>query len=305
MGKEKELNWIKSLPLEEKAKQDKVRLSGTVMFIIFLCGFIPGLYYWFGNSFIFEYYVVTPFFGFVLFVLAGILVAKITNYCYILYWKEYNDEIIVSQELISEKIKNGYGTSEELFRMKKDHIERKIGRELLTDDDFKWHSSHFCWGCGGKHQVTPKLYTITKERTHSYKDGAYRRTQIIKRTYNILLCPSCYDRLSKSDRISMKNMDVGTKVLFILYAVIAVTLFIIGCIADFNENESFSFSSILYGLLFAFIGLAMSASLGRIILIPLAGLISLPFMKEGDSKTKWDFNEIPEIKKFMNKDFRH
>lgn len=93
MDKKLELDRLNSMPLEERAKQEEVSLSCSVMTIIFLCGLIPGLYYWFGDSFIFDYYTVSPFWGFVIFTIVGIIVDIVVSYCFSSYWEGYNQLI--------------------------------------------------------------------------------------------------------------------------------------------------------------------------------------------------------------------
>lgn len=307
MDKKLELDRLKSLSLEERAKQKEVSLSCSVMTIIFLCGFIPGLYYWFGDSFIFDYYTVSPFWGFVIFTIVGIIVDIVVSYCFSSYWEEYNALIKQANKDIYEKIKSGEGSEEDLFRMKKDYIERKIGKELLTKDEFEWHSNHFCWGCGKAHTSEPKPYVVTKERTESWKEGAMRYTKTFRESGMILICPECHARLTKSDRISAKNGDVAGKVMIGLYAIIIIGVFLSVCISEFSSNDPSAFAAIGGGLFAAFICFGLASSIGQIILLPLASLIALPFMnlKDGDSKTKWSFDEIPQIRKFMNKDLPH
>ena len=307
MSKKIELDRIKSLPLEERAKQEEISLSCSVMTIIFLCGLIPGLYYWFGDSFLFSYDVLSPFWGFVVFTIIGIAAVLIVGSCFSSYWKEYNEEIKKANNEIKEKIKNGDGTEEELFRMKKDFIERKIGKETLSKEEFEWHSDHFCWGCGKPHTKEPKPYVVTKERTESWKEGAMRYTKTFKESGMILICPECHDRLTKSDRISAKNGDIAGKIMIGLYTIVVIGAFLCVCISEFNSKDPSAFAAIGGGLLAALMSFGLAASLGQILLLPLAGLLALPFMnlKDGDSKTKWSFDEIPQIRKFMNKKLPH
>ena len=307
MGKQSKINKLRSLPLEERAKAQEAVLPCSVILITFFCGFIPGLYYWLGDSFIFDYYTVSPFWGFVIFTIAGIVVLIVISGCFAKYWEEYDEVIKAANQEIKEKIENGEGSQEELFHLKKEYIERKIGKETLTTEEFEWHSKHFCWGCGKEQKREPKPYVVTQERTESWKEGVYRYTRTFKESAVILICPECYDRLMKSDCISAQNSNIVRKFLIGLYVIIAIGTFLSVCIPEFQgENPSY-FTAFGGGLFAVLICYGLCISLGQIILVPLAGLLAFPFMNlnGSSSKTKWSFDEIPKIRKFKKKDLPH
>ena len=307
MSRQSKIDKLKSLPLEERAKSHEASPSCSVVLIIFLCGLVPGLYYWFGESFIFDYDSVSPFWGFVLFTIAGIVILYIVGCCFDKYWEDYNKVIKSANQEIKEKIERGEGSPEEIFRLKKEYIEKKIGKEVLTTEEFEWHSEHFCWGCGKEQKSEPKPYVVTKERTESWKEGAYRYSKTFNKSAVILLCPECHARLTKSDRISAKNGNIAVKFLIGLYIVVAIGAFLYVCIPELQRDDPSYLSAFGEGLFAALVGIALSASLGRIIMVPLAALLASPFMnfKESNNETKWSFDEIPQIKIFMNRNLPH
>lgn len=116
----------------------------------------------------------------------------------------------------------------------------------------------------------------------------------------------CYGSLKKADKISEQNGNLAAKILIALVILVVITTFLTTMHINMNDGEDVG-SSIGYGLIAGFISLGISSSIGQIILLPLAGLIAWPFMnlKEGDSKTKWDFNQIPQIRKFLDMNLPH
>lgn len=289
--------------MEEQAKQQEKNLSCTVILIVLLSGFLSGLYYWFINPFIFNYSSISPFLGFIIFSLLGVLLLIIIGLCFSNYWKEYNQIIQNSNKDIKTQLQNFDCSSGDLFRIKKDYIERKIGREPLTKEEFEWHSKHFCWGCGREQKVEPISYTVTKDRIVSWKKGAFRHTQTFKGTGKILICPECYTRLTKADHVVANNNLIRKRILIGIYAIITISVFFYACYTELNNNDYSIFRTIIEGTLIAFVCLCMALSLGKIILIPLANLLALPFIntKDCNTKTKWNFDEIPQIRKFMHK----
>lgn len=289
--KQKEIELLRSLSLEDRAKMPEKEPSCMVMLIIFLCGLIPGLYYWFGEEFIFDYLSVSPFWGFAIFTAAAIILLIAVNLVYMSVWKEYNEEIKQANKDILAKIKKGEGTEQDLFRMKKEYIERKIGKEPLSQEEFEWHTKRYCWGCGKQHAVCPKLYTITKERTESWKEGAFRYSKTFKQSGSIYLCPQCYSRLVKAKEISDKNSHVALIVDIIITVIIIAGAFIVSSIGWNIEP---------------FLVLVIAPTVGQIILIPLSFLLAYPFADhKGDFQTKWNLDEIPSIRRFMNMKLPH
>lgn len=302
-----EYQRLRNLPLEDRAAQTPKSASCGVLSIAFLAGFLPGLYYWFIDEIVFSYRSVSPFWGFAILTCIGIAIACLISYAFNSYWKEFNEEIKNANKEILELIKSGNCNEDDLFRLKKDYIERKIGKEILTQEEFEWHSDHFCWGCGKEHTLEPKPYVVRKERTESWKEGAYRYTKTFHESAMILICPDCYARLSKTDRINAKNGDITSKINYALIAIVVIAVFVMVFAEEANSPNGSVGAGLGYGLFGAFLAFGLSLSLGQIILLPLSGLLALPFMnlKDGDSKTKWNFDEIPKIKRFMTKNLPH
>ena len=140
----KETDVLKLLPVEDRAKMEKKEIPTRITLSVISIGLGVGLFYWFGKDFIFDYRTIYPFWGFVIFLLIGILVALIISWLYSFYWKNYNNLIKEANDEIESLIKKGEGSPEELHRLKKELIERKIGEETLTKEEFLWHSSQYC-----------------------------------------------------------------------------------------------------------------------------------------------------------------
>ena len=265
----------------------KKEMPSEVALLIFVFGLCGGLYYWFADEFIFEYRTVSPFWGFVIFLVGGIIIDVVISLIYSQYWSEYNNFIKEANDEIAELIKKGEGSPEELFRLKKELIERKIGNEILSHEEFLWHTNNYCWGCGKRHTKPTMRYTVHKERTESWKEGAFRYTKRFSRTGYINICPDCYSRLINGEKQDNKNTP------WIL--VTAILLGVCICYVSYSlwgENAAWiSFFIILFG--------------GIYILGLLASILLYPFLKHGNSSTKWSFDEIPEIKRFMNQSLPH
>lgn len=283
----KKVEVIKLLPVEDRAKMKKKEMPSEVALLIFVFGLCVGLYYWFADEFIFEYRTVSPFWGFVIFLVGGIIIDVVISLIYSQYWSEYNNFIKEANDEIAELIKKGEGSPEELFRLKKELIERKIGNEILSHEEFLWHTNNYCWGCGKRHTKPTMRYTVHKERTASWKEGAFRYTKRFSRTGYINICPDCYSRLINGEKQDNKNTP------WIL--VTAILLGVCICYVSYSlwgENAAWiSFFIILFG--------------GIYILGLLASILLYPFLKHGNSSTKWSFDEIPEIKRFMNQSLPH
>ena len=301
-----DLRNLKNMSLEERADMKKKSFPFVLSLLIFLLGLLPGIYYWAYDNIFFQYYDISPFWGFAIFTSCGLVTALVARMIYSLFCSEYNKLILEADEEICNIIEAGIGDAEDLHRLKKGHIERKIVKGTLTEDEFEWHSGTYCWGCGKEHKTTPNQYFITKERTESWKDGVKKYTKTYKQTAMILICPECYERLKKANKISEQNGNFTAKILIALVVLVVIATFLTTMHINMNDGEDIG-SSIGSGLLAGFISLSISLSIGQIILLPLAGLIAWPFLnlKEGDSKTKWNFDQIPKIRKFLDMDLPH
>ena len=191
-------------------------------------------------------------------------------------------------QILSSNLQSSIGSPEELHRLKKELIERKIGKETLTKDDFLWHTSQYCWGCGKRHTQPPKRHVVHKERTESWKEGAFRYSKTFSRDGYIDICPDCYSRLANAKKQDKKNTP---------WIILATIILGIGVVigADCLWGSDGLWISILVILLVG----------GWGILAGLAYLILYPFLKRSDASTKWSFDEIPEIRQFMNQNLPH
>ena len=283
----KETDVLKLLPVEDRAKMEKKEIPTRITLSVISIGLGVGLFYWFGKDFIFDYRTIYPFWGFVIFLLTGIFVALIISWLYSFYWKNYNNLIKEANDEIESLIKKGEGSPEELHRLKKELIERKIGEETLTKEEFLWHSSQYCWGCGKSHTQPPKKYTVHRERTESWKEGAFRYSKKFSKTSYIDICPECYSRLMKAEAQDKKNTPWSITTMIILGIGICS-----GCWFLWGETGLLiSIGAILFG--------------GIYVLMILTQLLLYPFQKHGNTSTKWSFDEIPEIRRFMNQNLPH
>lgn len=285
--KNKELELIRLLSLEDRAKEKEKSVSFSFLSIIFLLFLGLGLYYWLEQEFIFNYYDVTPFWGFVIFTLLGIILNIIIGKIYSLYWSEYNNVIKDANNEINNIIRNSNGDSSELVRLKKDYIERKIGKNPLTKEEFDWHSSNYCWGCGKHHTSKPVIYPVHRERTERWKDGMYRYSKTFHISSSIQLCPECYNRLNSANKQNEKNSPYQIGIAVIL-----------GIASIYGSYQ-------LWGEDGAWICVAVIIFGGYWVLFILAFLISSLFLKSSDSSTKWSLDEIPEIRTFLDKKLPH
>ena len=301
-----DLRKLKNMSLEERADMKEKSFPFVLALFIFLLGFLPGIYYWAYDNIFFQYYDVTPFWGFAIFTSCGLVTAFVAKMIYSLFCSEYNKLILDADEEIRSIIDAGIGDAEDLFRLKKGVIERKIPKGTLTQDEFEWHSSNFCWGCGKEHKTTPNQYFITKVKIESWRDGVKRYTKTYTQTAMILVCPECYERLKKADKIPKQNGNLTAKILIALVVLVVIASFLTTMLIYMNDGEDVG-GSIGYGLVAGFISLYISSSIGLLILRPLADLIAWHFMKpkEGDSKTKWNFDQIPLIRKFLDMNLPH
>lgn len=306
MSKKQELARLQSLPLEEQAAEQKKSISCLIPLCIGLAGLVSGLVYWFGTDYIFSYRSVGPFWGCVLLTIIGSAIAGVVSLIYNQYWKEFNEIIKNAREGILNIIKSGQASEEDLERYKKIYIESKIGEEPLTEDEFEWHSTHFCWGCGKEQLEVPVPYVVHKERTETWTEGNYKYSKTFNHQATILLCPKCHARLVSADKVATKEGKAVSIVFFALIALIVITTF---TIVYFNEINSRGYNGGAFGdgILGALISFGISMSLGRIVIWPLAVLISIPFSKYNkmDTSTKWRFDEIPSVRHFLDRNLPH
>lgn len=308
MFKNPEIDKLKSLPLEVRAKQSEISLSCTASTIVFLCGLIPGLFYCFGGEFLFKYSTIGPIGGLLLFILMGIILLILVNYLYSSYWESYNQEIRDANMSIEKIIKeNGENPTGEITRLKKELIERKIENTILSDEEFAWHTKRYCWGCGKEHLLPTKQYRVKRERVETWKEGVYNYRKTFYESANIEICPECYMRLTTNDKIKKQNEDVREPIRLVLCVITAIVACTIAIISIYDDRKGNMWESILSGLLALILSFSAAMTFGQIIIYPLAHLISLPFTQHKglDKKTRWDFDNIPQIKKFLTKKLPH
>lgn len=306
MKRKFEIDRLASLSLEERASAPKKEIPYLIPLIIFVVGFVSGLVYWFGVDFLFSYRSVGPFWGFALLTLIGIALAIIVDKIYDFYWRHFNKLITAAREEILRIINSGEASEEDLERYKKIYIETKIGEKPLTEEEFEWHSTRFCWGCGGEQIDVPVPYVVHKERTETWTEGNFKYSKTFNHKATILLCPKCYDRLVNSKIVADKE-SVGVNIVFwVLLVLVNVVVFTIMYINEFNRTGDVG-DAIGNGFLGLLISFGVALSLSKIILWPLSVLITLPFSKykNMDTSKKWDFDNIPSIRHFLDRDLPH
>lgn len=263
--------------IEQKAKQEKRELSCLAIAILFIPPISIGIYYWFVGEIIFEYNTVGPFSGFFIFLLVAILLTTIVSLFVKIVWKEHNAEIDKANETILSLINSQDLSPNDLFRLKKDYIECKLKKEGITQDAFIWHSEQICWGCGNFHGDEKYNYCHKVTKIKSWKKGAIRYTKTLEKTAYIPLCSTCYDSV-----MTVKEQNK-------LYVIIIdVILSIIAAMLCTYYLESF------------LLGVIICATIGQSILIHISSLILMPFIRK-QFRTKWDFDKIPSIKKFLDR----
>lgn len=291
------MNSLDIASLEAKAKENKKSISCEATLIFFLPCLGLGIYYWFVNDIVFNYDIVSPFSGFFLFFTFGSTLTILVSYMYSQYWKSYNSEIDKANKEISKLLKSGILSDDDFFRLKKDYIERRIKNgKKLGPEEFDWHTSHVCWCCGKAYSDKGASYIYEKSRTVSWKDGAIRKSRTYKKTARIQICTDCYVKLTKRDSQNKKNGNL----IMIVDTVIMIILSICFIIYFYTEMEVDVESAI--GMTFICIAaLGLIWSIGQIIVYPLACLISYPFAEKSAEAIvpKWNFDNIPEIKKFL------
>lgn len=183
------------LSLANRANIQTKEISLSAALIILVIGFLCGLYYWFVDDFIFEYKNVSPFWGFVLLLIISFFIMCAINKFFVhIIWGNFNKTIEKARTEIENKIKTGEGTDEELFHWRKEYIERILFNsydDILSYEDFLWHTKEYCWGCGRKHDETPVLFAYSKRREVTWKEGAVRHYKTYRKRAEILICPEC------------------------------------------------------------------------------------------------------------------
>ena len=189
--------WLKQLSLEQRAavKEENGCLLGVLSFIIWL---IPGFIYRFKQDFLFNYDKIGPIEGLFIFIGIGIVFSIIIEIIHGIYWKEYNKIIADANEELKKIIDKGEGDPNDLSRIKKQFIERKLDHnKSLTEEEFMWHTSRYCWSCGKKHSTPPIPFLFRTSYEKTWKEGVYRRYRTYRTEAYILLCPDCEHELSQ------------------------------------------------------------------------------------------------------------
>jgi len=271
--------------IEHKAKQEKKELSCLATIILFTLPISIGIYYWFVDDIIFDYNTVSPFSGFFIFLLMAILLTSIASFSVKIVWKKYNAEIDNANETILSLINSEDISPNDLFRLKKDYIERKLDKDGITHDEFIWHSEQICWGCGNFHSDKKYNYCHKATKTKTWKEGAIRYTKTLEKTAYIPLCPTCINTIMTEKIADKKNKP------YIITIDIILSIIIIILCAYYTKNVG---DGILLGLIIC--------TFGQIILFPMSDLLLMPFIKKTKHfSPKWDFNKIPSIKRFLDK----
>ena len=353
MVSQKEISHLKSLSLEDRAQMPKkVGVPDSIIactFIFILIGILTGLYYWFINDIIFTYDSVSPFWGFVLFLLIGflmcILCSSILAYIDNAVWKNYNSIIYSANKGLISNIRDGYGTdkqfdiflsscrerktvpstyirsimTDDIFtpqqqeQLRIAYIESMIGSDDIRQADFEWHTERVCWGCGNDHRVPPKAFKVTDVKTQTWREGVYRHTQDFGTSTEVLLCPDCYERLSNVKEDEGDFANIMEKIYTIIGYVITIGLFVLSIIfmiVDIITGKGFNFDYILAAIGYTFISWGLFFGVGwmRFVFLPIwiiASIIhSLMHKGKADSHTKWNFNDIPRLRRFRSNNQR-
>ena len=237
------------------------------------------------DDIIFDYNTVSPFSGFFIFLLIAILLTSIASLLVKIVWKEHNTEVDKANETILSLINSQDLSPNDLFRLKKDYIERKLKKDGITQDEFIWHSEQICWGCGNFHGDKKYNYCHKATKTKTWKEGAIRYSKTLEKTAYIPLCPNCYNTA-----MTEKIADEKNKPHIIMIDIILSIITTILC-AYYSKNVG---DGIILGL--------MICTFGQIILFPISYLLSTPFIKKTKHfRPKWDFDKIPSIKRFLDK----
>ena len=292
--------------LKNKATREKKKMPFSIGILVFVPFLSLGLYYWLCEEIIFSYRIVSPFSGFFIFISIAIVWIYVINKIFKSTWKEYNHEIDDAKRQLDEYVKNSI-TSEDNKSLRKEIIERKIADDTISNDEYKWFNEHYCWCCGREHSAQKFNYVYYASKTSTWKEGAIRYSKEFTRKANVLLCESCYKKLTKNDSKRIKNdiifnqvNDKVTHVAVIIVSVVVVTIAIIN--AYIEKSYEIFFATLLGG---AFIGFILCFGFGQIIFIPITSLIVNSRLDSNEPiQMKYSFNKIPIIREFLKKRLR-
>ena len=132
----------------------------------------------------------------------------------------------------------------------------------------------------------------------SWRDGAFRCHKNYKKTVSLLLCPNCNTRLSKVKKNSQHNDSLLNVIDVILCFIAAIIFAVIDC-----PRTSSGVVDVIGIIGVMVIALGVAATMGQIIIYPIAKIISKPLEKKTDnSRTIWNFDDIPAIREFLMND---
>lgn len=291
-----QIESLKALDLEARAKTPRKECPSIILLLIAGCGLVLGLLYWFYDEIIFSYYSISPFWGFIIYLLLGLVLSGICAFIYLVFWDEYNTIIDQAEIEYRRQLEKEINDSEELYNKRIEWIENHIGTDYLTQKLYEWHTKEICWGCGKKHTTTPIPWHVHEEKIKTSKKDALTRE--VKRYYDtavVYLCPECYERISKAEEWNRKVMGVLRT---ILYYGPPIGVFIYCIIESILASE---WIGIPLGLLFAVLTFGLLVTVGHFVLLIIAGILALPFLDNKEFNNKWNFRDIPDLRKIRNK----
>ena len=289
------------LQLEAQAHMQPKSLSCLVASVLFLPPFSLGVYYWFRGEILFNYEVVSPFSGFFIFCSFAILITYLASFMVKRKWKDYNAKIDVAKQEIVRLIDSEELAPEDLFRLKRCYIEERIRRDEITRDEFSWHSNRICWGCGKLHTEEKCDYRYVRTRNVSWKKGAVRYSATKEQVADIKLCPTCYKTAVEADRSIKHDVENLKKIKFI----VSVIIFIVVVVAAIVDGAKIiDCLTLMLGLI-----LALCFPLTQLLISLAIALIDLMIgglFKKNNTKAfspVYNFDRIPVIRSFLNRDF--
>lgn len=293
-------NNIELNQLIEAAKKKKKELSCSIMLLIFCIGLALGLYYLNYDEIFFKYDSISPTFGFIIFVVLGILFVVIAGIVYQHIHRKYNLNIIEANDKIKAIYQSRDCTQEQFFLLKRFYIENNLGTDKVSQLDYEWHNKVVCWGCGEEHRTTPIPFKYTKEKLESWRKDAFRYHQTFRKTAIVYLCPACYERLSKAKKIQAGNEEVSNRINWAICVIISVICSLYVYLTS-SEAEIYFTAFSVFGTFVLSLGL--SRFIGQLLIYPISLFISKPFTNSVDNgSSKWDFDNIPQIRLFLTED---
>ena len=263
-NRNEQMELLNTFPLEKRITFKEKELSCTAMLILFILPLAAAFYHLMYGGFIFNYDVLPRKDGFIIFSVLGFVLPILAGIINKQYWKGYNNSI----------------------------------EKAVQQDDFLWHTRQKCWGCGKTHTETPKQFNYTKTKMESWRDGAFRCHKNYKKTVSLLLCPNCNTRLSKVKKNSQHNDSLLNVIDVILCFIAAIIFAVIDC-----PRTSSGVVDVIGIIGVMVIALGVAATMGQIIIYPIAKIISKPLEKKTDnSRTIWNFDDIPAIREFLMND---